>query len=310
MKDKRIAVVMGGPSTEAEVSRRTGAAILAALQEKGYDAVGIELEPKNLLAQLCEQKIDVVFNAVHGLYGEDGVLQGALELADIPYTGSGVMASAMAMDKGVSKRLFESANIPTPRSRIFNRREDQAEITAQISAEFSVPLVVKATSQGSSIGVVIVKEANAVAAAVEEAFRYSEEVLVEEFISGRELTVAVLAGKETEVFPVIEIVPHSGAYDYHSKYTKGASEYRVPADLASEVEARVKCAALQAFTALHCSGIARVDVMLDSEGKPYVLEVNTIPGMTETSLVPKAAAAVGLSFGDLCERLLLGCMKE
>lgn len=310
MKDKKIAVVMGGPSTEKEVSLRTGKAILSALLEKGYQAVGIELEPKNLLSRLQAEKIDVVFNAVHGLYGEDGVLQGALELSGIPYTGSGVMASAIAMDKGVSKRLFEAAQIPTPRSRIFNRQTGQSEIEQQIESEFSLPLVVKATSQGSSIGVVIVKEKTGVADALTEAFRYSEEVLVEEFIDGRELTVAVLAGTETEVFPVIEIVPHSGEYDYHSKYTKGASDYRVPAELPSAVESAVKNAALQAFQALHCAGIARVDIMLDADGKPYVLEVNTIPGMTETSLVPKAAAAVGLSFADLCERLLLGCIRE
>ncbi|WP_346354578.1 D-alanine--D-alanine ligase [Azotosporobacter soli] len=307
MKDKKIAVVMGGPSTEREVSLRTGGAILTALQEKGYNAVGIDLEPANLLDQLRKEQIDVVFNAVHGLYGEDGVLQGALELAGIPYTGSRVMASAMAMDKGISKRLFEAAQIPTPRSRLFQRSEDQAVVTSRIAAEFSLPVVVKATSQGSSIGVVIVKEAKDVPAAVAEAFRYSEELLVEEFIVGRELTVAVLAGAKFEVFPVIEIVPHSGQYDYHSKYTKGASDYRVPAQLEAVVEAKVKQVAADAFKVLHCSGIARVDVMLDQQGNPYVLEVNTIPGMTETSLVPKAAAAVGLSFGDLCERLLLAC---
>jgi D-alanine--D-alanine ligase len=306
MKAKKIAVVMGGPSTEREVSLNTGKAILNALQEKGYDAVGIDLEPSAFIQQLQEHRIEYVFNAVHGQFGEDGVMQGALELMGIPYTGSGVLASAIAMDKGISKKVFLASGIPTPRSRLFDKEAlKQNQLSETIAAEFTFPLVVKATSQGSSIGVMIVKTQEGLPAAITQAFQYSRQILVEEFIKGKELTVAIFGGDQPEALPVIEIVPHSGAYDYHSKYTKGATEYIVPARLSADITKNVQEVAVDAFVALGCKGIARVDIMLDEENAPQVLEVNTIPGMTATSLVPKAAAAAGISFADLCERLLL-----
>ena len=308
MKHKKIAVVMGGPSTEREVSLNTGAGILAALQEKGYNAVGIDLDPTRFVEQLKEDRIEIVFNAIHGQYGEDGVLQGALELLGIPYTGSGVLASAMAMDKGVSKRIFMSAAIPTPRSKIFTKAERGRELTTEILADFSIPVVVKSAAQGSSIGVVIVEQSEKLGEAIEQAFQYGPTILVEEFIQGRELTVAIWGNENPEVLPIIEIAPDSGCYDYHSKYTKGATQYIVPAVLSEDTERTVQRAALEAFTKLGCRGIARVDIMLDKNNNPYVLEVNTIPGMTATSLVPKAAAAVGITFADLCERLL--CMVD
>jgi D-alanine--D-alanine ligase len=305
MKDKKIAVVMGGPSAEREVSLNTGRAILAALQEAGYhSAVGIDLEPTRFVEQLAEEKIEVVFNAVHGQYGEDGVLQGALELLGIPYTGSGVLSSAMAMDKGVSKRIFLSASIPTPRSLLFSKEDLDRDLVTEIMADFSLPVVVKSASQGSSIGVVIVEESEKLSQAIGQAFQYSDTILVEEFIKGRELTVAIWGNKAPKALPVIEIVPFSGRYDYHSKYTKGATEYVVPAPLSDDITLLVQTVALKAFNALGCCGIARVDVMLDNDNNPYVLEVNTIPGMTATSLVPKAAAAAGISFPALCEELL------
>ena len=305
MKDKKIAVVMGGPSAEREVSLNTGKAILAALQEAGYKhAVGIDLEPTRFVEQLREEKIEVVFNAVHGQYGEDGILQGALELLGIPYTGAGVLSSAMAMDKGISKRIFLSASIPTPRSLLFTKADLSRDLVAEIIAAFSIPVVVKSASQGSSIGVAIVEDGGNLSQAIQQAFQYSTTILVEEFIKGRELTVAIWGKDEAEALPVIEIVPYSGRYDYHSKYTKGATEYIVPAKLTDEITLRVQKVALEAFTLLGCCGIARVDIMLDSNNNPYVLEVNTIPGMTATSLVPKAAAAAGISFPDLCEKLL------
>ena len=308
MKNKKIAVLMGGPSAERAVSLNTGAAILKALQEKGYNAVGIDLEPARFVQQLTEAGIEVVFNAVHGKYGEDGILQGALELLGIPYTGSGVLSSAMAMDKGITKRIFLSANIPTPRSHLFTKNDRKRDLPAEILGDFSIPVVVKSAAQGSSIGVVIVEKSEDLPAAIDQAFTYSETILVEEFITGRELTVAVWGANELEALPVIEIVPHSGRYDYQSKYTKGATEYIVPAKLNDATTSIVQKVAIEAFSKLECRGIARVDVMLDKENNPYVLEVNTIPGMTATSLVPKAAAAVGITFADLCERLL--CMVE
>jgi len=308
VKNKKIAVLMGGPSAERSVSLNTGTAILQALQEKGYNVVGIDLEPMRFVEQLTEAGIEVVFNAIHGKYGEDGVLQGALELLGIPYTGSGVLASAMAMDKGVTKRIFLSADIPTPRSCLFTKADRKRNLPAEISADFNIPVVVKSAAQGSSIGVVIVENSDDLSGAINQAFEYSETILVEEFISGRELTVAIWGTDEPEALPIIEIVPHSGRYDYQSKYTKGATEYIVPAKLSESTTNIVQKVAIEAFTKLGCRGIARVDIMLDKDNNPYVLEVNTIPGMTATSLVPKAVAAVGISFADLCERLL--CMAE
>lgn len=305
MKDKKIAVVMGGPSAEREVSLNTGRAILAALKEKGYHAVGIDLDPRKLVEQLEQEKIEVVFNAIHGLYGEDGLLQGMLEMVGIPYTGSGVLASAMAMDKTVSKRLFMSAGIPTPRSRLYSKLDvDLAVLTKEIQEVFGTPVVVKAAAQGSSIGVIIVEDTADIEGAVTEAFKYSGHIVVEEFIKGKELTVSILGSEEPKALPIIEIVPQSGRYDYTSKYTKGATEYIVPARLDAKVAEHIQQIALDAYKLLGCRGIGRVDVMLSDDNQPYVLEINTIPGMTATSLVPKAAAAVGISFAELCEQIL------
>lgn len=306
MKNKKIAVVMGGPSTEREVSLNTGKAILAALQEKGYNAVGIDLDPRRLIEQLTQEKIEIVFNAIHGLYGEDGLLQGTLEMLGIPYTGSGVLASAMAMDKAVTKRMFMSAGIPTPRSRLYNKQERElGSLAKEIEDEFGVPVVVKAAAQGSSIGVIIVENTADIQLAVNEAFKYSDHIVVEEFINGKELTVSILGSNEPKALPIIEIVPQSGRYDYTSKYTKGATEYIVPARLEANISEHIQKISLEAYKLLGCRGIGRVDVMLSDQNQPYVLEINTIPGMTATSLVPKAAAAIGISFADLCEQMLL-----
>lgn len=306
MKNKKIAVVMGGPSAEREVSLNTGKAILAALQEKGYNAVGMDLNPRSFVEQLQKQQIDIVFNAIHGLYGEDGLMQGTLEMLNIPYTGSGVLASAMAMDKGVTKRQFIAAGISTPRSRLYSKLDvEQKKLADEILAEFGVPVVVKAAAQGSSIGVVIVEKAADIEFAVSEASKYSSHIIVEEFIKGKELTVSILGTDRLKALPIIEIVPQSGKYDYKSKYTKGATEYIVPARLEDDVTEKVQQIALEAYKLLGCRGIGRVDVMLDQKNQPYVLEINTIPGMTATSLVPKAAASIGISFADLCERILL-----
>ena len=306
MKNKKIAVVMGGPSAEREVSLNTGRAILAALQEKGYHAVGIDLDPRRFIKQLEQEKIDVVFNAIHGLYGEDGLLQGTLEMLGIPYTGSGVLASAMAMDKAVSKRLFMAAGIPTPQSRLYSKQDDDLDVLIkEIQEVFGVPVVVKAAAQGSSIGVIIVEDTADIKYAITEAFKYSGHIVVEEFIKGKELTISILGSEQPKALPIIEIVPQSGRYDYTSKYTKGATEYIVPARLESKVTEHIQRVALDAYKLLGCRGIGRVDVMLSEDNQPYVLEINTIPGMTATSLVPKAAAAIGISFADLCEQMLL-----
>ena len=219
-KQDVVAVVLGGPSSEAEVSRRTGGAIAEALREKGYNAVEVELVPEKLVEQLREIDAKVVFNAVHGMYGEDGRLQSILEAIKMPYTGSGVLASAVAMDKVATKRFLISANISTPKCLMYNKRfdNDMAKIEKEIIATFGVPVVIKAADQGSSIGVEIVKAEADVAAALENTFKYSDLVLVEECINGKELTCGVMEVEgELKALPIVMIAPHSGSYDFHSK---------------------------------------------------------------------------------------------
>lgn len=307
-KTQKIAVLMGGPSAEREISFLTGNAIVEALTDKGYNVVGLDIIPEKIMEQLRASGVTVVFNAVHGLFGEDGRLQGVLDMMQMPYTGSGVLASAVAMDKAATKRIFHAMSIPTPKYLILTDKEQYNALN--IISEFQLPLVVKPASQGSSLGVVIVEVAEELPRALDTAFSFGKEVVIEEFIKGKELTVAILEvdGKIT-AFPVINIVPHSGVYDYNSKYTKGETEYLVPAPLAQELTEKVQRTAVEAYKAIGCSGIARADVMLDEEGNVFILELNTVPGMTATSLVPKAAAAIGISFGDLCEKILLAVKK-
>ena len=303
---KKIVVVMGGPSTEAEVSRRSGTAILEALKAKGYNAEGLELNPATFANDIKASGAEFVFNALHGKFGEDGIIQGTLEMMGIPYTGSGVMAAAVTMDKVATKRFFMAEGIPTPKAHTYFRYEfKKRDLTGEILQEFSVPVVVKASSQGSSIGVVIVEKAEELEAALSEAFKYDREVLVEEFIKGRELTVAVWGNEEKqEALPIIEITTVTGRYDSVTKYKVGASTHIIPAPLPEEVTKKVKEIAIRAFAVCGCSGMARVDFMLGEDNQPYAIEVNTIPGMTETSLVPDAGRAAGIEFPELCARIL------
>ena len=304
---KKIVVVMGGPSTEAEVSRRSGKAILNALLEKGYQAEGLELDPPNFPQQIKASGADFVFNALHGKYGEDGIIQGTLDMMGIPYTSSGVMAAAVTMDKVATKRFFMAEGIPTPRAHTYFRFEyNRRNLAEEIIEEFGVPVVVKASSQGSSIGVVIVEQPEELEAALEEAFKYDHEILVEEFIKGRELTVAVWGNEEhQEALPIIEITTVTGRYDYETKYKAGASTHIIPAPLPAEVSKAVEDIAIRAFAVCGCVGMARVDFMLDELNEPYAIEINTVPGMTETSLVPDAGRAAGIQFPDLCAKILV-----
>ena len=303
---KKIVVVMGGPSTEAEVSRRSGTAILEALKAKGYNAEGLELNTATFANDIKASGAEFVFNALHGKFGEDVIIQGTLEMMGIPYTGSCVMAAAVTMDKVATKRFFMAEGIPTPKAHTYFRYEfKKRDLTGEILQEFSVPVVVKASSQGSSIGVVIVEKAEELEAALSEAFKYDREVLVEEFIKGRELTVAVWGNEEKqEALPIIEITTVTGRYDYVTKYKVGASTHIIPAPLPEEVTKKVKEIAIRAFAVCGCSGMARVDFMLGEDNQPYVIEVNTIPGMTATSLVPDAGRAAGIEFPELCARIL------
>ena len=310
MKDKVIAVVMGGPSAEREVSLRTGKAISKALQEKGYKIVDIDLVPEKFAEQLKEAQAEVVFNAIHGLYGEDGKIQGFLDMLGIPYTGSDVEACAISMDKHVTKQLFSLASIPSPKG-IFLDKNGDMNNCLHLVKELNLPIIVKPNSQGSTIGVTVVKKLEEVEEALKLAFEYSDAVLIEEFIQGKEYTVAVMLDKDgIRVFPAIEIVPHSGAYDYKSKYTVGATTYICPAELDDKLKEQLKEYAYKAFSLLKCQGVARVDYMIDSKGNVFVLEINTVPGMTETSLVPKAALVEGIDFGELCERILFSAESK
>ncbi len=300
-KNIKVAVVMGGPSAEAEVSRRTGTAIAEALQSKGYQVESLELDPARIAEQLKETAPDVVFNAIHGKFGEDGALQGLLEMLEIPYTGSGITASAVGMNKVVSKALFHSCGIPTAASKSYTKVQSHEAIKRDILENFELPCVIKAASQGSTIGLAIVRKEEEIDSALVETFKYGNTILAESFLDGGEFTIPVT---EEQVFPIIKIEPYSGAYDYYSKYTAGATEYLCPAPISKEATEEMQAIARHVYDAIGCSGVARVDFMTDRNGKPYVLEINTVPGMTATSLVPKAANALGISFPELCEQIL------
>ena len=291
---------MGGLSREREISLKTGKAILKALTEKGYTACPIDVG-QDIVETLIKKKIECAFIALHGRFGEDGTIQGMLELMRIPYTGSGVLASALALHKIMAKKIFLCEKIPTPSFEVFRRQEIGKDPPKKIS--LPLPLVVKPAREGSTIGVSIARTEEELVLAFKEAGKYDEEILVEEFIKGKEITVGIL---EEIPLPVIEIVPKSGFYDYHSKYTKGETQYIIPARVPREKYLNAQEMSLKAFRVLGCSGCARVDLMTDENGDPFVIDVNTMPGMTETSLLPQAASYAGIAFEDLVERILLG----
>ena len=293
---KRIAVLMGGLSAEREISLRTGRAVLNALQENGFDAVAVDAG-RDLPAQLRDVGADVAFICLHGRYGEDGTVQGLLELMQIPYTGSGVMASSVAMDKVVTKQLLLFHEISTPGFVVFRAGDDQQALLARCR---HFPLVVKPSREGSTIGVSIVHDRKQLEAGLAAALKHDSLVLIEDFIQGDEVTVSVLNG---EALPIIQIVPKSGFYDYQSKYTPGQTEYLLPAPIDPVLYSRLQSVSVDACRALSCRGAARVDFMV-REKEFFCLEVNTIPGMTETSLLPKAAQAAGIPFGELAMRIL------
>jgi D-alanine-D-alanine ligase len=287
-----ITVMMGGPSAEWEVSQRSGAAVARALSSLGH-SVQI-LDPRNKDWQLSPST-QVVFLALHGAYGEDGTVQKHLEELGVPYTGCGVEASHLAFDKLLSKQKFIEAKVPTARHAVIN------SATAPWPEGWEPPAVLKPARQGSSVGLQFVHSVSDWPGALEEAFRFDTELLMEEKIEGRETTVAILYDKP---LPVVEIRTKQGYYDYRNKYTAGANEYFCPAPFDETTTGRIQAAALAAYEAIGGRDYARVDVMVRPNGDPVVLEVNTLPGMTETSLFPKAAAAKGIAFPQLCELMV------
>jgi len=296
--DLRVGVLMGGTSAEREVSLRSGRAIEQALRAQGLSVAGIDVGP-DIVEKIDAAKVEVAFIALHGRGGEDGTMQGLLELLEIPYTGSGVLASALAMNKFYSKQIFQCRGLETPLYRIW---EKGGALPAPATClGFGLPAVVKPVEEGSTIGVSIVREEDELETACEKAFQFGSRILIEKYISGKEITVGILG---EEALPPIEIVPSSGFYDYRAKYTPGMTEYRVPAPLARDLIRRVQEAGIKAHQALGCEGFSRVDFRLGEDGIPSVLEVNTVPGMTETSLLPKAAAVAGYDFQTLTRRIL------
>jgi D-alanine-D-alanine ligase len=299
-KNKKIAVLLGGLSKEREVSLRSGAAVAKALKSRGHDVTEIDVG-RDLPEKLKSSGAEAAFLALHGRYGEDGTVQGLLEVMGIPYTGAGPLASALCMDKVLTKKVLVSemgASILTPAWKVAKRDT----VGAIHESPLPLPVVVKPNREGSTIGISIVREEKNFKAALEEALKLDETVLIEEFIEGMETTVSVLNGR---ALPVIEIVPKSGFYDFTSKYTKGLTDYIVPARIEDKVRDRLQKTSGAIWKVLDLAGFARMDFILRGDGA-YFLEVNTIPGMTETSLVPKAAAAAGISFEDLCEDVLKG----
>jgi len=286
---KKVAVLKGGPSSEREVSLRSGAAVAKGLREAGYDVTELDVQGHTVD---IPAGIEAAFVALHGEFGEDGQVQAILNQKGIPYTGSGVEASRASFDKETSKRLCEKAGVPTPAYEILRKGGRRSA---------PLPVVIKPACQGSSIGVHRVTAEGDWAAALADALKYDERVIVEEFIPGRELTVGVVGH---EALPVVEIVAPDGWYDYQAKYTKGASQYLVPAPLEDSIRRLCQELSVRTFDALGCRGFGRVDFRLTPEGRPYMLELNNIPGFTETSLLPKAAAQAGLSFPALCDRII------
>ena len=302
-----VLVLMGGMSAEREVSLNTGDAVAAALAIAGYDVLTYDLEPTggrgvyDFVTSPELRAADVVFIALHGGEGEDGRVQALLELLGIAYTGSGVRASAVGMDKSISKVIFERHGIETPAwAYLRDEAAEAATVREAIEGLGGWPVVVKPVDQGSTIGISIVDGPDGVAGAIRLAHTYSAGVVLERYIEGRELSVPILGD---EVLPMVEIRPKEGFYDYERKYTRGMTEYLCPAPLDDGIRRRIEDDAMAAFRVLGCEGFGRVDLRLGQDGVPYFLEVNTIPGMTETSLVPMGAKARGISFADLCDRI-------
>jgi D-alanine-D-alanine ligase len=342
-KKFKIAVLMGGNSAERDVSLSSGAGIIKGLWEAGHEAIGIDsaLGPGQLTAQkkaeLGEIKheppsaaelelipsevaiqtvsspdvreVDLVFIALHGGIGENGTIQAVLDILGIPYTGSGVLASSIAMDKHIAKKVFISSGIPTPAyfAMASSELNDEADLIKRVKKSTGFPVVVKPNDQGSSVGLDIAYDQKKVFEIARRAANYSNKLLFEKFIAGRELTVAIL---DEQALPVVEMRPHEGFYDYEHKYTAGMTDYLVPAPLKEIETRRLQELGLKAFKALNCEGYARVDFRMSPAGEFYCLEVNTLPGMTATSLVPKAAKAAGIEFPELLDRISRSALRR
>ena len=298
----RVGVLMGGSSAERDISLKTGRSICESLRRRRYTVVPIDADT-TLPQQLRAKKVSVAFLALHGLGGEDGTVQGLLEIMNIPYTGSGVCASAVCMDKGLTRVVLQSAGIPVPAGKIF----PASQTPQSPPGNLDWPVVVKPCTEGSSIGVSIVKNSSGWTKAVKKALEHGQRAVVEKFIPGREVAVGIL---DNTMFPGVEVIAPGGFYDFRAKYGKAATRYLCPAPLTSRLERLLRDHSIQAYSALGCRGAARVDFRIHPNGRPYVLEVNTIPGMTERSLLPMAAAQHGMTYDDLVVAMLQAALPK
>ncbi len=292
----RIGVLMGGPSSEREISLKSGKAVYRALKEQGLDVVALDIG-NNPTKEIKQAKISCAFIALHGKFGEDGTIQRILESLHIPYTGSGIIASKLCLDKVASRRILKRYNIPVPQYALLERNSWK-KCLKELSLRF--PVVVKPSSQGSSIGITFVDKIRNLNYAIDSAFKYDDTVIIEKFIKGREITVGILGGR---ALPVVEIAPKRQFFDFQAKYLKGKSDYVVPAKLPKACYKQAQQLGLLAHKALGCRTFSRIDMIL-SMGKPFILEANSIPGLTSASLLPMAAAACGINFGQLCLKIV------
>ena len=340
----KIAVIFGGISPERNVSIAGGKSVIEALREKGHEVIPVDpafgaegymngkeiivsetavtdeelakFSPRSYIECINSDifdDIDVAFLVLHGQYGEDGLIQSLLELRGVPYTGSKVRASSTAIDKSASKMMFSAAGLLTPSWTIAKEEDaDNYDLLADVRSDIGNRLVVKPNDQGSTIGISMILDGNLddISAAIKEAAKYSDRIIIEQYIEGREITVGIVG---REALPVIEIIPESGFYDYKHKYSKGHTEYVCPAEIPEDISDFVRDQTQTAYLVLGCSGFGRADFRLDEDGRPWIMEMNTIPGFTSTSLVPKAAKELGYEFGDLCEMIIneaLGIKEE
>lgn len=304
----KILVLQGGRSAEREISLKTGAQVSEALRAVGHETLSVDSADPDFISQIQSYGPDAAFICLHGRFGEDGTVQGMLELIEVPYVGSGVLASALAMDKTMSKHIYAHFGIPTPAYEVLYRGDDfDAE---QLTAALGEKTVVKPASEGSSFGMTIAHSAGELPAAIELAFEYGATVLVEAFVAGAEVTVGVIGNDELLALPTLEVIPEHEFYDYESKYVPGMSTHIVPANISEEAREECRDVALRAHRALGCRGMSRTDTIVTSSGEVLVLETNTIPGMTETSLLPDAARAAGIEFPELCDTLVRLALED
>lgn len=297
-KQYKVAVLAGGRSGEREVSLKSGASAAGALEEAGFAVEMIDPANKEELVKLIQGDFDVAFLTTHGKYGEDGILQGFLELLDIPYTGSGVLGSALAMNKSMAKMVYRSAGLPTAPS-ITLKKDDEFNMD-EIVGICTEHCVIKTATEGSSIGLYMAETVDEIKADIELAFEHGDEVLIEKFVKGREFTVPVIGNADAHALPIIEIVPKNEFYDFESKYAPGGSQHICPAELSEEVTVAMQECAVAVHKALGCLGVSRTDFILEESGDFWILETNTLPGMTATSLLPDSARVSGMSFPELC----------